>query len=148
MSSRVQIAFDLNVKRLKEIYTKSTGKSYTNAYNEIKKFMTARGYEHRQGSVYHSTTQKTRIEVTNDVKLLMDHFGWFSQCVEKMDYANLQQRHDLMCEIKSEITLAESSEMTIDRSLKKGEEALQKMFKKYNEMHQHEKDRSSWPLER
>ena len=55
MSRRVQIAFDLDTNKLKDVYTKATGKTYTSAYKDIEKFMISKGYEHRQGSVYHST---------------------------------------------------------------------------------------------
>lgn len=54
MSKRVQIAFDLDTNKLKDVYTKATGKTYTSAYKDIENFMISNEYEHRQGSVYHS----------------------------------------------------------------------------------------------
>ena len=35
MSKRVQIAFDLDTNKLKDVYTKATGKTYTSAYKDI-----------------------------------------------------------------------------------------------------------------
>lgn len=69
MSKRVQIAFDLDTNKLKDVYTKATGKTYTSAYKDIENFMISNEYEHRQGSVYHSLENKTRIEVVRDIKL-------------------------------------------------------------------------------
>jgi len=46
---RKSLNFDLNIKKLKEHYPNS---NYTEAYNDIKKFLTNNGFEHRQGSGY------------------------------------------------------------------------------------------------
>ena len=37
-SKRKAINFDLDTKKLKEVYTVQTGKVYTNAYEDLKKF--------------------------------------------------------------------------------------------------------------
>lgn len=36
MSKRVQIAFDLDTNKLKDVYTKATGKTYTSAHIHLK----------------------------------------------------------------------------------------------------------------
>lgn len=63
----VQLAFDLSTEQLEKIYSVQTGKSYTNAYNDIRKFLEKRGYKHRQGSVYHSAVEKSHGDVITDL---------------------------------------------------------------------------------
>lgn len=58
MSRRVQIAFDLDTNKLKDVYTKATGKTYTSAYKDIEKFMISKGYEHSR--VVFTIRQKRR----------------------------------------------------------------------------------------
>ena len=43
------ITFDLDTKMLKEKYP---GETYTQAYEDIKDFLTGNGFIHQQGSVY------------------------------------------------------------------------------------------------
>jgi len=52
--------FDLDTKKLKEHYP---NKNYTEAYNDIKKFLLQNGFEHRQGSGYISENDMSSQEV-------------------------------------------------------------------------------------
>ena len=102
MSNPVQIAFDLDMNKLQKVYSLQTGKNYTNAYYDIRKFMTSKGYEHRQGSVYHSI-------------------------VDKIDYASLEQQHDLLPDIKQNANVLVECEIEKDPT-KLGEEVFEKMM--------------------
>ncbi len=94
--SRVSVYFDLDVKALKNIYEPASGHDYTNAYHEIRSFMEKEGYEHEQGSVYHSVGEKDRSEVIRTIQGLQDEKSWLKECVKKMSYARISEEHDLM----------------------------------------------------
>lgn len=134
MSRRVQITFDLDTNKLKDVYTKATGKTYTSAYKDIEKFMISKGYEHRQGSVYHSTEKKTRLEVVRDIKGLQKGNVWFQDCINRLDYGELNNVHDLLPEIRNEMQLRSEKSVEIN-PLEKGQENLQNMFQQYNQKH-------------
>ncbi len=94
--SRVSVYFDLDVKALKKIYEPASGHDYTNAYHEIRSFMKKEGYEHEQGSVYHSVGEKNRSDVIRTIQGLQDEKSWLKECVKKMSYARISEEHDLM----------------------------------------------------
>lgn len=93
--SRVSVYFDLDVKSLKKIYEPASGHDYTNAYHEIRSFMKKEGYEHEQGSVYHSVGEKNRSDVIRTIQGLQDEKSWLKDCVKKMSYARISEEHDL-----------------------------------------------------
>ncbi len=93
--SRVSVYFDLDVESLKKIYEPMSGHNYTNAYHEIRSFMKKEGYEHEQGSVYHSVGEKDRSEVIRTIQGLQDEKSWLKECVKKMSYARISEEHDL-----------------------------------------------------
>ncbi len=93
--SRVSVYFDLDVQALKNIYEPASGHDYTNAYHEIRSFMEKEGYEHEQGSVYHSVGEKDRSDVIRTVQGLQDEKAWLKECVKKMSYAEISEEHDL-----------------------------------------------------
>ena len=126
MSNPVQIAFDLDMNKLQKVYSLQTGKNYTNAYYDIRKFMTSKGYEHRQGSVYHSIVEKTRLNVVRDIHEFQENNKWFSECVNKIDYASLEQQHDLLPDIKQNANVLVECEIEKDPT-KLGEEVFKKM---------------------
>lgn len=93
--SRVSIYFDLDVQSLKNIYEPMSGNHYTNAYYEIRSFMKKQGYEHEQGSVYHSVGEKDETDIIRTVKGLMEEKPWLNECVNKMSYASISEEHNL-----------------------------------------------------
>ena len=118
MSKRVQIAFDLDTNKLKDVYTKATGKTYTSAYKDIENFMISNEYEHRQGSVYHS----------------LENNLWFQECINRLDYGELNKVHDLLPEVKDGEQRRNEKNVEIN-PLEKGQENLQNMFQQYNQKH-------------
>lgn len=93
--SRVSVYFDLDVESLKKIYEPMSGHDYTNAYHEIRSFMEKEGYGHEQGSVYHSTGEQNKVDVIRTVKKLQKEKPWMKDCVNKMSYARISEKHDL-----------------------------------------------------
>lgn len=93
--SRISVYFDLDVQSLKDIYEPMSGNHYTNAYYEIRSFMEKQGYEHEQGSVYHSAGEKDEVDVIRTVKGIQEEKPWLKDCVNKMSYARISEEHDL-----------------------------------------------------
>jgi len=87
---RKSLNFDLDTNKLKEHYP---NKNYTNAYEDIKKFLLKNGFEHRQGSGYISKETMTRIAITNVLKELNKEFNWLYPCCKTLDYYDVGKEH-------------------------------------------------------
>ena len=62
------INFDLDTKKLKDIYSKQTKKAYNTAYSDIESFMLDNQFTHRQGSGYISNMPLSDVEEDDPVK--------------------------------------------------------------------------------
>lgn len=74
------ISFDLEQKALDKYYSKSR----RNAYRELGNFLYQNGYEHREGSVYHSIKNQKPIEFFNMIEELNKQLPWVKDCVKEM----------------------------------------------------------------
>ncbi|HKM19174.1 MAG TPA: VapD family protein, partial [Aliarcobacter sp.] len=77
------INFDLDTNKLKEIYP---NKSYTQAYDDIKKFLTKNGFEHRQGSGNISKEEMKISQVVKIIQGLNKKHIWLEDCCKTLDY--------------------------------------------------------------
>jgi len=89
---RKSLNFDLDTNKLKEYYS---NKNYTNAYEDIKKFLLKNGFEHRQGSGYISQKEMSIKEVTDIIEILTDRFSWLKHCFRTFDSYDIGDRFDL-----------------------------------------------------
>jgi len=87
---RKSLNFDLNTKKLKEYYPNN---NYTNAYEDIKKFLLKNGFEHRQGSGYISEKEMSIKEVTIIIEDLNDSHPWLHPCCKTLDYYDVGKEH-------------------------------------------------------
>jgi len=88
--TRKSINFDLNIKKLKEHYPNN---NYTEAYNDIKKFLLKNGFEHRQGSGYISKEAMTKIKIAKIIKKLNNNCYWLYPCCKTLDYYDVGKEH-------------------------------------------------------
>ena len=97
--SRKQITFDLHQESLKQLYPHTeppqNAQDYKKAYQDIRRFMTANGFEHRQYSVYVSAEKLTTLDVIGLMEQLAEQFPWLSQCVNEIDVTNIGVQHSL-----------------------------------------------------
>lgn len=91
----VAINFDLDTKKLKDIYVQSTGKKYNHAYYDIKSFMKKNGFSHRQGSGYLSKKPTTETSATFMIKRMSTAMPWLKECVKRIDLTVVGNQHDL-----------------------------------------------------
>lgn len=99
-SKRKAINFDLDTKKLKEVYTVQTGKVYTNAYEDLKRFFKSKGFEWRQGSGYISQKPIPYPTVLSIVSTAAKELPWLSECANKFDVTDIGQYHDLTAVLK------------------------------------------------
>ncbi len=90
--SRVSIYFDMDTHKLED----ALGKSWRNAYSDIRTHMEKNDFEHEQGSVYHSNSERGYMDVVNVIQELAEENQWFSDCVRKISFARISDEHDLL----------------------------------------------------
>ena len=93
MRTRQAINFDLDVNNLKIHYKNN---SYTNAYDDIKRFLLSNGFEHRQGSGYVSIKPINRIDTMDVIRSLSHKYDWFPKCVNKCDVTSVGREYDAL----------------------------------------------------
>lgn len=86
------IAFDLDTKKLEKSY----GKSYPNAYSEIKNFLADKGFKHQQGSLYYGDDTVTQVSAVLAVVELSRRFKYIKPSVADIRVLRLLDADDLM----------------------------------------------------
>lgn len=99
---RKAINFDLDTHALKEYYCQETGKDYTQAYTEIRQFMTENGFIHRQGSGYVSLTSISASEIMYLIASMQEKLPWIQNCIRTMDLTIIAGQYDLTSELKKD----------------------------------------------
>lgn len=74
------ISFDLEQKALDKYYSKSR----RSAYREIGDFLHRSGYEHMEGSVYHSIKNQSPIDFYNMIEDMAEQLPWVKDCAKEM----------------------------------------------------------------
>ena len=90
--TRKAINFDLNTKKLEILYP---GKDWHSAYDDIKRHMIKNGFEHRQGSGYHSYGPMRDYEVIAIISDAYEKMPWLNECVRKLDMTSIGKTFDL-----------------------------------------------------
>ncbi len=85
------IEFDLDTNGLREYYA-----SYTQAYDDIGRFMRRHGFEHRQGSVYNSMQKILETDIIDLAEDLRNTFPWAETCIKALDVTNVSRQHSLL----------------------------------------------------
>jgi virulence-associated protein VapD len=86
------IAFDLDTSILEELYP---GESWNNAYADIRQFLEANGFEHKQGSVYFGTDVIDAVSCVVIAQQLADEFAWFQPSVRDIRMLRIEDNNDL-----------------------------------------------------
>ncbi|WP_372084699.1 virulence factor [Tistrella mobilis] len=87
------IAFDLDTEALKTAYHNP---SWQNAYNDIGKVLTTKGFLRQQGSVYFGNERVDPVTCVLAVMELSRRFSWFSVCVRDIRMLRIEDNNDLM----------------------------------------------------
>lgn len=106
MSDKLKaINFDLDTKKLKQFYTPQTGKRYNKAYYDIKAFMKANDFSHRQGSGYISKHRLSNTDIVALVGKMNKSFPWLKHCVKHIDVTVIERQFDLTVILNREDTI-------------------------------------------
>lgn len=87
------IAFDFDTDKLKANYP---GPSWQNAYGEVRKFLTDKGFGHQQGTVYYGDKNQTPVTTMATVFDMSKQFGYLKNSVKDIRILQLMESDDLM----------------------------------------------------
>jgi virulence-associated protein VapD len=86
------IVFDLDTQVLQELYHNA---HYNNAYADIKKYLTTRGFEWKQGSTYFGNETIDAVRCVRTVQKLSAKFPWFKPAVRDIRMLRIEENNDL-----------------------------------------------------
>lgn len=90
--SMYAIVFDLDQQMLNDLYH---GNTPSNAYNDIRKFLTQRGFEWKQGSTYFGDDSIDAIKCVMVVQKLARQYDWFTPAVKDIRMLRIEEDNDL-----------------------------------------------------
>ena len=91
--SMYAIIFDLDIESLRNTYPTP---SYTNAYSDIRGFLTARGFSWVQGSGYFGDNSVDAVKCVLTVQKLSRKFAWFNASVRDIRMLRIEEDNDLL----------------------------------------------------
>ena len=86
------IVFDLDGETLQSLYH---GNSPNNAYADIRRFLTARGFEWQQGSTYFGDDTIDAVRCVRVVQRLAKKYDWFAPSVRDIRMLRIEENNDL-----------------------------------------------------
>jgi virulence-associated protein VapD len=87
------IAFDFDTDKLKTNYP---GDSWQNAYGEVRKFLSSKGFGHQQGTVYYGDNLQTQVTTMCTVFDLSKQFPYLKNSIADIRILQLLDADDLM----------------------------------------------------
>ena len=87
------IVFDLDTNSLKDVYP---GRSWNNAYQDVRQFLTKRGFDWQQGSTYFGNDDVDAVSCILAVQDLTSEYDWFSSSVRDIRMLRIEENNDLM----------------------------------------------------
>ncbi len=87
------VTFDLDTAELMTHYGNT---SINNAWGDIKKFLTANGFNRVQGSVYFGDDTITAVKCVVVIQKLAKALPWFNVCVKDVRMLKIEENNDLM----------------------------------------------------
>lgn len=92
-TSMYAIIFDLDIESLKNAYPTA---SYTNAYTDIRGYLTARGFVWVQGSGYFGDDTVDAVKCVLTVQKLSRKYPWFKASVRDIRMLRIEENNDLL----------------------------------------------------
>ena len=86
------VVFDLDTTLLGQLYH---GHSPNNAYADIRKYLTSRGFEWQQGSTYFGDQTVDAVRCVRVVQRLAAKYDWFAPCVKDVRMLRIEENNDL-----------------------------------------------------
>ena len=92
-SQRKGINFDLNTEQLQKYYPVSA--SWRNAYTDVKAFFESNGFEHIQGSGYHSKEAMSEAQAMAVIYKMIKALPWLNYCVKVCTISDVPELFDI-----------------------------------------------------
>ena len=93
------VNFDFSMEKLKELYP---NKNYTQAYDDIKRFLTSHGFEHRQGSGYMSVIKMTEAKFNETIYAMFEKHFWMLDTLRTADVTVVEKEFDLLVKYRKQ----------------------------------------------
>jgi virulence-associated protein VapD len=91
--SMYAITFDFDTNSLQAAYPNT---SWNNAYNDVRNFLTRKGFEWKQGSVYFGDESIDAVRCVRVVMQLARKYPWFRTCVRDLRMLRIEENNDLL----------------------------------------------------
>jgi virulence-associated protein VapD len=86
------IVFDFDTQILEELYPSS---SWRNAYTDVRTYLTQRGFDWKQGSVYFGNHTVDAVRCVRVVQKLAVRYPWFKASVRDIRMLRIEENNDL-----------------------------------------------------
>jgi virulence-associated protein VapD len=93
------IVFDLDQETLGQLYH---GNSPDNAYADIRRYLTSRGFEWKQGSTYFCDDTIDAVRCVRIVQRLAAKYDWFTPAVKEIRMLRIEENNDLLIALTDE----------------------------------------------
>ena len=87
------IVCDLDTQMLQQTYPNP---SWNNAYNDIRNYLTASGFEWKQGSTYFGDDSIDAVRCVRAIQRLSRKYPWFKNSVRDVRMLRIEENNDLM----------------------------------------------------
>ena len=95
------IVFDLDTNSLQDVYPNP---SWRSAYQDIRGFLNARGFDWQQGSTYFGNENVDAVSCVLTIQDLTTQFDWFSAAVCDIRMLRIEENNDLMPAVERMVT--------------------------------------------
>jgi virulence-associated protein VapD len=89
---RQGIHFDMDTKALEKYYPKP---SWRKSYDDVCKFLEENGFEHEQGSGYHSILPMKRATAVRIIRKMIKKHSWLNKCMNVCTIADVPVTYDI-----------------------------------------------------
>jgi virulence-associated protein VapD len=86
------IVFDFDTETLEQTYPNA---SWRNAYTDVRNFLSARGFEWKQGSTYFGDDTVDAVKCVTVVQKLARKYPWFQPSVRDIRMLRIEENNDL-----------------------------------------------------
>ena len=86
------IVFDFDTEMLQQTYPNA---SWNNAYADVKNYLTARGFEWKQGSAYFGDETVDAVRCVRVVQRMARKFPWFTPSIRDLRMLRIEENNDL-----------------------------------------------------
>jgi len=87
------IVFDFDTNTLEQTYPNV---SWINAYTDVRQYLTSRGFEWKQGSMYFGDETIDAVRCVRIVQRLSKKFNWFKPSVKDISMLRIEENNDLI----------------------------------------------------